>query len=148
MTTVFFYGAVPVSVRLSLGTETPEVTRVMGSHGVIEVANNTVTWTPQQGVDSSPGYGLNGWPAAMHAAYEKQWHAEHDAELAAHVLEETTAWHGPSWDDLHPHLANFFSSVRTRKPPVEDVRFGHHAAAACHMANMSYFEKRVVERAG
>jgi predicted dehydrogenase len=146
-TTAFTYGHVPVSVRLSLGTETPEVTRILGSKGVIEVSNLSVTYTPQLGIDRSPDYGLNGWPAALHAAYEKQWHSEHDPELAAHALEETTVWHGPTWDDLHPHLANFFSSVRSRKPPVEDVVFGHHAAAACHMANNSYFEGKVMKQA-
>ncbi len=142
--TLFHYGQVPVSVRLTLGTETPEVTRIMGPKGVIEVTNNSVIYTPQLGVDRSPDYGLNGWPAALHAAYEKQWHAEHDPMLAAHPLDETTVWHGPSWDDLKPHLANFFSSVRTRKPPVEDVVFGHHAAAACHMANAAYFERKEI----
>jgi hypothetical protein len=131
---------------LTLGTETPEVTRVLGSKGILEVSNSSVILTPQLGVDRSPDYGLNGWPAAMHAAYEKQWHAEHDPELAAHILEETSVWHGPSWDDLHPHLANFFNAVRTRQPVVEDVVFGHHAAAACHMANTSYFEAKTVKR--
>jgi len=144
MNTVFMYGRIPVSVRLTLGTETPEMTRIMGSRGLIEVTNNSVILTPQLGVDRSPDYGINGFPAAFHAAYEKQWHAEHDAELASHVLAETTVWRGPSWDDLHPHLANFFNSVRTRKPVVEDVVFGHHAASACHMANSSYFEGKVV----
>ena len=143
-TTAFTYGHVPVSIRLTLGTETPEVTRILGCRGILEVSNLSVTLAPQLGVDRSPDYGLSGWPAAQHAAYEKQWHAQHDPELAAHVFDETTVWHGPSWDDLHPHLANFFDSVRTRKPPVEDVVFGHHAAAACHMANTSYFDGKVV----
>jgi predicted dehydrogenase len=144
MNTVFLYGHIPVSIRLTLGTETPEMTRLMGSKGLIEVTSNSVILTPQLGVDRSPDYGLNGFPAALHAAYEKQWHAEHDPQLAAHALDETTVWHGTSWDDLHPHLANFFHSVRTRGPVVEDVVFGHHAATACHMANTSYFEGRVI----
>ncbi|RRA48378.1 Gfo/Idh/MocA family protein [Acidipila sp. EB88] len=143
-TTTFSYGEVPVSIRLSQGTETPEVTRILGSKGVLEVSGSAVSLSPQSGVDTSPDYGLNGWPAAMHAEYERQWHAEHDPELTAHVANETTVWHGQSWDDLHPHLQNFFSSVRTRTPPVEDVVFGHHAATACHMANASYFEGKVV----
>ena len=46
-----------------------------------------------------------------------------------------------SWDDVKPHLWNFFHAVRTRKPVVEDAVFGHHAALACHMANESYFRK-------
>ena len=146
-TTTFSYGAIPVCVRLTQGTETPEVTRILGSKGILEVTANTVILSPQAGVDRSPDYGLNGWPAAMHAAYEKEWHAEHDPELAAQVFDEVSSWHGPSWDDLHPHLANFFQAVRTRQPVVEDVVFGHHAAAACHMGNTSYFEGRVVKRA-
>ncbi len=147
-TSAFLYphasGVVPVNVRLTLGTETPEVTRIMGSHGILEVSANSVIWTPQLGIDRSPDYGLSGWPAAMHAAYEKQWHAEHDPELAAHPLDDVTVWHGSTWDDLRPHLLNFFTSVRTRQAPVEDVIFGHHAAAACHMSNSSYFEKKVI----
>ncbi len=145
-TTIFAYGQVPVSVRLSLGTETPEVTRIMGSKGVLEISNGSVTLTSQLGADRSPDYGLSGWPAAEHAAYEKQWHAQHDPELLRQPLDEVSVWHGPTWDDLHPHLANFFSSVRIRKPPVEDVVFGHHAAAACHMANLAYFGGKVMEQ--
>ncbi len=147
-TTTFRYGKVPVQVRLTLGTGTPEVTRILGPKGIIEVTDNTVIYTPEQGVDDSPDYGLNGFPAAMHAEYEKQWHAEHDPMLKMHPLEETARWHGASWDDLRPHLANFFRSVRTRQPVVEDVVFGHHAAAACHMANSSYFEDKTIVRSG
>ena len=125
--TAFRYGKIPVSVRLTLGTETPEMTRIMGSHGIIEVTDNSVIHTPQLGVDRSPDYGINGYPSAMHAAYEKQWHAEHDAFLEAHSFDERTVWKGQNWDDFHPHPAQLFNSVRTRKPPVEDVVFGHHA---------------------
>ena len=145
-TTVFSYGQVPVSIRLTQGTETPEVTRILGSKGILEVSGNSVILTPQLGLDRSPDYGLNGFPTAMHATYEAQWHAEHDAALAANLPAEPTTWHGPSWDDLHPHLVNYFVSVRTRRPPVEDVVFGHHAAAACHMANTSLFEGKVIKR--
>jgi len=51
---------------------------------------------------------------------------------------------GPSHGEVKPHLWNFFQAVRTRKPVVEDVVFGHHAALACHMANESYFRKAPV----
>ena len=147
-TTTFLYGHVPVSVRLTLGTETPEITRILGSRGVIEVSSSSVFLTPQLGVDASPDYGLNGFPKTLHAEVEKQWHAEHDPFLAEHVLMESMVWRGPSWDDLHPHLINFFNAVNTRQPVVEDVVFGQHAAAACHMANDSYFENKVVKRPG
>ncbi len=142
--TTFLYGKVPVTVRLTQGTETPEITRILGPGGILEVSANTVFYTPQRGVDTNPDYGINGFPAAMHAAYEQQWHAEHDPELKAHPQEPMQTWQGPSWDDHLPHLSNFFTAVRTRQPVVEDVVFGHHAAGACHMANASYFAGRSV----
>jgi hypothetical protein len=40
---------------------------------------------------------------------------------------------------------NFFDSVRTRKPVIEDPVFGNNTAIACHMANAAYFRKRIVQ---
>ena len=51
----------------------------------------------------------------------------------------------PDFDDLTAaSLRRIFKAVRTRKPVVEDVVFGHNAALACHMANESYFRKSAV----
>src|SRR2546427_6696258 len=41
---------------------------------------------------------------------------------------ETTTFTAPHFDGTRVHLWNFFEAVRTRKPVVEDVVFGHHAA--------------------
>ncbi len=148
MTTLFAYGPIPVSVRLTLGTGTPEVTRFLGSKGILEVTEHTTILYPQLGIDGSPDYGLSGFPAKLHAEVEQEWHAKHDPELAKEPFDpRVQSWHGASWDDLAPHLSNFFSSVRTRKPPIEDVHFGNHTAAACHMANDSYFAGKVIKRA-
>jgi hypothetical protein len=59
-------------------------------------------------------------------------------------MPETITFSGPDFDDVKPHLWTFFEAVRTRKPVVEDVVFGHHAALACHMANESYFRGSAV----
>jgi predicted dehydrogenase len=142
--TVLKYGKVPVSVRLTLGTETPEVTCVMGPKGIVEISNNSVTFLPQLGIDTSPSYYSQSYPAALKKEYDREWHAKNDPILAGHPLAETTVYRGSSWDNLKPHLAVFFSAVRSRKPVVEDVVFGHHAAAACHMANASYFQEKLI----
>jgi predicted dehydrogenase len=144
-TTVMKYGRVPVSVRLTLGTETPEVTRVMGSKGIVEISNSSVTHIPQLGINTGPSYYSQSYPAALKKEYDKQWHEQNDPILAQHPLAEVMVWRGQSWDAPRPHLANFFSAVRTRKPVVEDVVFGHHAAAACHMANASYFQGKEIK---
>ena len=147
-TTLFTYGAVPVNVRLTLGTNPQEITRILGSHGILEVSANSVILTPQTGLDSSPDYGLNGFPSALHAAYEKQV-ARRARPRARQAPPSRTSPSGTatSWDDLRPHLANFFSSVRTRKPPRRRRISGHHTASACHMANTSFFEGKVIRRA-
>jgi predicted dehydrogenase len=142
--TVLQYGKIPVNVRLTLSTETPEVTRIMGTHGVVEVSNNSVTYIPQLGIDTSPSYYSQSFPEAMRAEYDREWYAKNGPILAQHPLAKVTVWRGPSWDDLGPHVSNFFNAVRTRQPVVEDVVFGHHAAAACHMANASYFEGKTI----
>ncbi len=142
--TIFEYGHIPVSVRLTLTTETPEITRIMGTKGIVEISNSYVTYTPQLGINTSPSYYSQGFPAAMRKEYDREWAASNDPILAAHPLADVTVFRGPSWDGLRPHLAVFFDAVRTRKPVAEDVVFGHHAAAACHMANASYFEGKVI----
>ena len=65
-------------------------------------------------------------------------------KLAKVPAQESVTYRMADYDDFRPHLANFFDAVRTRKPVVEDVVFGHNAALACHMANESYFRKTAV----
>jgi hypothetical protein len=59
-------------------------------------------------------------------------------------ISEITVFQTDNWDDLRPHLWNFFQAVKTRGPVAEDAVFGNHAAIACHMANESYFRKAPV----
>jgi predicted dehydrogenase len=133
------YKNVPVYMRLSLGTETPEVTRFMGSKGIIELSEAGVSFTPQTGVDLAPSYYCDALPARLRNAYFKQWHAEHDPKPGQERTVETVGYRGDDYDDLRPHLWNFFEAVRSRKPVLQDAVFGHHAALGCHMANASYY---------
>jgi len=140
---LFEYGSLPVYMRLNLGTETPETYRFMGSKGIIEVNGSGVTITPQGGDDTSPCYYTNSFPKPLREQYLKDWHADHDVANPPTEV-QSTRYAGPSWDDIKPHLWNYFQAVRSRKPVTEDVVFGHHAALACHMANESYFRKSAV----
>ncbi len=141
---LFEYSGIPVYMRLSLGCESTEVTRFQGSHGVIELREFSLSFTPQAGIDTSPSYYSGSFPAAMREAYVKEWHAQHDPAVGHEPFPETLSWNGDDYDDLRPHLWNFFQSVRTRKPVLQDGLFGHNAALACHMANESYFRKSPV----
>ena len=142
--TLFEYGRIPVYMRLNLGTETPESYRFMGSKGIMDISGEQIVFTPQSGKDEAPSYYSGGFPRAMREAYIKQWHAEHDPAVGHEPVLETMVFKSVEFDDLKPHLWNFFQAVKSRKPVTEDAVFGHHAALACHMANESYFRNSAV----
>jgi predicted dehydrogenase len=141
---LFEYENIPVYMRLSLGCESPEVTRFQGSKGAIELREFSVTYAPQAGVDQSPSYYSASFPARLRNPYVKQWHEEHDPEPGKEPATETITFNGNDYDDLRPHLWKFFEAVRSRQPVVQDIVFGHNAALACHLANESYFRKSPV----
>lgn len=136
---LFEYKGIPVYMRLSLDCESAEVTRFQGSKGMIELREFSVTYSPQAGVDTAPSYYSGGFPAAMRTAYVKKWHEEHDPTPGKEPAPESITIDGDNYDDLRPHVWNFFEAVRSRKPVVQDSVFGHNAALACHLANESYF---------
>jgi len=142
--TLFEYGKIPAYLRLNLGCETPEMYRFQGSKGILEVTEFTITLYPQTGEDSAPSYYASSFPHDMREAYYKKWHEEHDPAPGKEPLAEAINYKGDDWDDLRPHLWNYFQGVRNRKPLTEDVVFGHNAALACHMANESYFRSAIV----
>ncbi|MDQ3995634.1 MAG: Gfo/Idh/MocA family oxidoreductase [Gemmatimonadota bacterium] len=140
----YYYGDLPVSMRLNLGTAMPEVYRFHGSKGVLEVSRSEIIFSPQSGKDDSPSWYVNSFPRVMREAYIAKWRAENDPKPGQAPLMEGITIRGPGYDDTTPHLWNFFEAVRTRKPVVEDAVFGHHAALACHMANESYYKRSAV----
>ena len=141
--TLFYYGELPVYMRLNLGTEMPETYRFQGSKGILEVGEFGLSYSPQSGKDSAPSYYDSGFPHAMREAYEKQWRAENTPPLGKEPMPEAFSFRGPDYDDMKPHLWNFFQSVKTRRPSVEDAEFGNNAAIACHMANYAYFNNAI-----
>jgi predicted dehydrogenase len=142
---LFSYGDLPVSMRLNLGTQVPELYRFHGAKGVLEVTATTVGVTPQSGTDGGPSYYASSFPRAMREAYQAQWRRDNAPKPGAPAeLFESVMFRGPHYDSLTPHLWNFFEAARSRKPVVEDAQFGHNAALACHMANESYYRKTAV----
>jgi len=141
------YGDLIVSIRVTLDTETPNTTRFLGSHGAIEMSGGRLTYAAQHGIDTKPSYYDSGFPQTMREEYERQWHQENDAQLEnLPPLEDTQTFQCLSCNDNRRHLSNFFNAVQTRTPVEEDALFGHRAAAACHMANESYFSRQIVRK--
>ncbi|MEO8579320.1 MAG: Gfo/Idh/MocA family oxidoreductase [Gemmatimonadales bacterium] len=140
----YYRDNLPVYMRLNLATDMPETYRIQGSRGLLEVTASTVSFSPQLGINTYPSYYTGSFPRAMREEYERRWHQENDAKLAKLGAQESVTYRMQDFDDIRPHLATYFDAVRSRKPVVEDVVFGHNAALACHMANESYFRKDAV----
>jgi predicted dehydrogenase len=142
--TIFEYGKIPVVMRLNLGTEIPEGYRFMGSRGLLEISSEQLTFTPQSGKDEAPSWYANSFPRELRQAYLKKWHEEHDPAFGHEPISETQIFRSVDYNEVKPHLWNFFQAVKTRQPVVENAVFGHNAALACHMANESYFRNSAV----
>jgi len=141
---LFDYHGIPVYVRLNLGSETPEMARFLGPKGVMETNGSEIRVSPQRGVDTGPSYYSGGFPAKLRQEYVSKWYTEHEVPPGSEPISEDMVYKGNDWDDVRPHLWNFFRAVKSRHPVTEDAVFGNHAAIACHMANESYFRKAPV----
>jgi hypothetical protein len=80
----------------------------------------------------------------MQEEYYNRWNEENAPRPGKEPLSDKTSWSGHDYDDMVPHLNNFFEAVKSRKPVAQDAVFGNHAAIACHMANESYFRQKQV----
>ena len=142
-TSLFDTGDVPVYIRLNLGSETPEVLRFLGSKGILELTETSLTFTSQAGVDTGPSYYASSFPrAAARGVYQDSGTPRTIPSPARNRCTTRSAIRDDSYDDTRPHLWKFFQAVKTRQPVVQDAVFGHHAALACHMANESYFQRK------
>ena len=115
----------------------PGTERHSGSKGT------ELRYSPQTGKDTEPSYYSGGFP--LRCARSMRGSGTPSTIPPGHEpLSDDVVYDGHDWDDVRPHLWNFFRAVKTRKPVVEDAVFGNHAAIACHMANESYFRKKPV----
>jgi predicted dehydrogenase len=142
MTTVYEYPNFRAMIRVTLDNEEDEVVRFLGTRGTVEIRGRQVSVSPQDGKDHSPCYYVSSYPPKLHAEYVKEWEASHTAAPGtAKPIEAGSFLAPPGYNEDRQHLWNFFQSVRTRQPSVEDPVFGNNAAIGCHLANYSYFNK-------
>lgn len=115
--------------------------RFIGPDGVLTIDNRvTVARAPKR---REPGYTIDTFPRAVQEQFMAGYRAkypERAPELAPQQVETYAAPGG--YSDSLDHFRNFFASVRSRKPVVEDAVFGFRAAAPSLLTNMSYFDKR------
>jgi len=142
MSTVYEYPSFRCMIRVTLDNSEGEVVRVLGTRGTIEIRGEQVSVSHQDGQDHSPCYYASSFPPKLHAEYVKEWEARHTVAPGTAQPIEASSFHAPpGYDEDQQHLWNFFQSVKTRRPSVEDPVFGNNTAIGCHLANYSYFNK-------
>lgn len=121
--------------------------RFVGSEGVLSIGNGvTISKQPRE---TEPGYTIGTFPVAVQETFLKQYREKYpESKPSADAIRPTSEerFNPPrSYSDHRDHHRVFFSSVRSRKPVVEDAVFGFRAAGPALLSNKSYFEQKRFE---
>ena len=138
-----------LKANLASGAEKVEGNKLKfyGTEGMIDFGWNSFTMLRNK-FDPAPGYG--GWDAFDTYTKEMQEkirldYANKYPSGAKKELEPIKYAAADNYDDHYDHFINFFESVKTKKPVVEDAVFGFRAAAPCLACNESYFQKKLIK---
>src|SRR2546427_3217212 len=100
---IYYYGNLPVTMRLNLGTEAPESYRFHGSKGLMEVTGSEIHFSPQTGEDNWPSYYTGSYPRALREGHPQQWDKEADPK--------------PGAEGTGANIAIFRAAMRQSAPP-------------------------------
>jgi hypothetical protein len=90
--------------------------------------------------ETEPGYLINTFTKATQEKFLEEYLKKYPkAHPTGPPLAHEERFVAPEkYNDRYDHFKNFFESVRTRNPVVEDASFGFRAAGAALLANRSY----------
>jgi predicted dehydrogenase len=129
-----------LSLRVNFvdGGEESEGLIFTGSEGTMEIGGNSVS-VNRVPREKDPGLMIGTFPEAMQKSiledYKAKYPPAHPEGPPPAGFEKYVA--APGYLDSYDHFANFFASVRSRKPVVEDAVFGFRAAGAALLSNLS-----------
>jgi len=137
-----------LQVNFVSGTGGQESIKMVGEEGTIEIRGGGLT-VHHSIMPKAPGIGgydaVFTYPKSMQdslmAAYNQKYTDEDKKRKTKADIEFKVP---QGYSDHLDHFTNFFDSVRTGKPVVEDAVFGFRAAAPCLACNDSYFQKKII----
>jgi predicted dehydrogenase len=110
-----------------------------GSQGTLEYTGGSFKYYYEPRTESF-GYSTHSWPKATTARF-KELMSLNDSltPLDGPAVAEPVEYKSPNDEDsTRAHVRSWIEAIRTGGKPIEDVRFGHHAALVGHMCNVSY----------
>ncbi|MEJ7589866.1 MAG: Gfo/Idh/MocA family oxidoreductase [Ferruginibacter sp.] len=137
-----------LQVNFVSGTGGSEVIRLVGDEGTIDIGWDELT-VHHSIMPEAPGIGgwdaLGTYPQAMQDDLLKQYKQRFTPEQQKRKTKPDIVYKTPKDFDEHlQHHTNFFDSVRSGKPVIEDAAFGFRAAAPALACNESYFKTKVI----
>ena len=119
--------------------------RFYGTEGTLEYSGTSFTFHYQPRSENF-SYSVHSWPDATVAQFKQVMNLNEklsplDGPAAAAAPLEVRASNDE--DSTRAHIRNWMDAIRTGGKPIEDVRFGHHAALVGHMCNVAYRAGRI-----
>jgi predicted dehydrogenase len=116
-----------------------------GDEGTMEIAGSSVT-VSRTPLATEPGYTVSTFSEAIQkstvAEYRKKYPVGAPTGKTSTAVE---TWSAPvGYSDSYDHFHNFFNSMRTRTPVVEDATFGFRAAGAALLSNVSIEKDSII----
>lgn len=127
-----------LSSTASNGHPAPFLT-IYGTEGTLEYSGGSFKHYYEPRTENF-SYSVHSWPKATTERF-KQIMALSDSlqPVDAAAVAEPVEYKSPNDEDAtRAHMRNWIEAIRTGGKPIEDVRFGHHAALVGHMCNLSY----------
>ncbi|PWU02939.1 MAG: oxidoreductase [Bacteroidetes bacterium] len=137
-----------LQVNFISGTGGQEIIKLVGEEGTIELKGNGLT-VHHSIMPKAPGFGgydaVFTYPKSMQDSLTEAYKQKYtDDEKKAPTKPDIDFKAPQGYSDHLDHFTNFFDSIRSGKPVVEDPVFGFRAAAPALSCNTSYFEGKIV----
>jgi predicted dehydrogenase len=119
---------------------------ILGTKGAIAFRGGALVLTPENVVEDNR-WVVESWQESLAEAYYE------DPDVQAQETPDTwkpemkpavQTWERWGRNATYVHLAHFFDSVRSRKPPAQDALMGHRAASCAHLINESVKREQAV----
>jgi predicted dehydrogenase len=110
-----------------------------GSEGTLEYDGDSFKHFYEPRAESF-AYSTRSWPTATVARFKQLMNLNDElSPLDGPPAAAPVEYRSPNDEDsTRAHVRNWIDAIRTGGNPIEDVRFGHHAALVGHMCNLSY----------
>ena len=119
--------------------------QVLGAEGTLEIGFRDLKFVPGRGRENNRWI-VQAWPRELERQYYRKAEvraAELPSRGDAQLVPQEEVFNETGRSATFQHVDNFFRSVRSRKPTVQDVWAGHRAAACAHLINNSAENDRI-----